>query len=125
MILRTLSTSLEQCNDVQSLSIVTEYQFPRLSVAQATNFDNGNLAINVAIFLTSYRIGLLAAANKIIKGGTLRLGWTKARMEMLSKRPTQCFKCLQKKARSGSVSKQYKQIKRMILLRCSAFSARS
>lgn len=35
----------------------------------------------------------LAAARDVARGGRIRIGWTEARVEMLAKRPLQCFRC--------------------------------
>lgn len=35
----------------------------------------------------------LVAANKISRDGRIRIGWTMARVELLEKRPLQCFRC--------------------------------
>lgn len=37
----------------------------------------------------------LVVANKIVKVGKLRVGWTMARVETLADRPLQCHKCLE------------------------------
>lgn len=39
---------------------------------------------------------LLVAANKVVKTGRIRVGWTVARVEALAQRPLQCYRCLQK-----------------------------
>ncbi|XP_032682075.1 uncharacterized protein LOC116849242 [Odontomachus brunneus] len=36
----------------------------------------------------------LSAARKIAGGGRLKVGWSSVRVEALTKRPLQCFKCL-------------------------------
>lgn len=35
----------------------------------------------------------LATANKMAKDGRIRIGWTVARVEILAKRPLQCYRC--------------------------------
>jgi len=37
----------------------------------------------------------LIAANRLIRKGHLKLGWTRSRVELLPERQTSCFKCLQ------------------------------
>jgi len=37
----------------------------------------------------------LTAANRLARKGHLRLGWTRARIELLPERPATCFRCLQ------------------------------
>ncbi|KYN28106.1 hypothetical protein ALC57_02542 [Trachymyrmex cornetzi] len=37
----------------------------------------------------------LAAAKKVTKDRRIRVGWTTVRIELLSERPTQCFRCLE------------------------------
>jgi len=37
----------------------------------------------------------LVTANRLAKRGRLTLGWTRVRLELLSDRPTTCFRCLQ------------------------------
>lgn len=39
---------------------------------------------------------LLAAANKLVTLGHLRIGWSRVRVEALEARPLQCFKCLRR-----------------------------
>jgi len=38
----------------------------------------------------------LTAAKNISKSGSIKIGWTRARVEALPERPMQCFKCMQK-----------------------------
>lgn len=38
----------------------------------------------------------LVAAKKATEGGTLRVGWTKAKIELLDARPLRCYKCLER-----------------------------
>jgi len=33
-------------------------------------------------------------ANRMARKGVIQLGWTRARVEMLSERPFQCYRCL-------------------------------
>jgi len=37
----------------------------------------------------------LVAANRLMRKGHLKLGWTRARLELLQERPTTCYRCLQ------------------------------
>jgi len=38
----------------------------------------------------------LVAANRVIRGGRLTIGWTRVRLELLPDRPITCFRCLRK-----------------------------
>lgn len=35
----------------------------------------------------------ISAANNVVKEGRIKIGWTVARVELLAKRPLQCYKC--------------------------------
>lgn len=36
----------------------------------------------------------LASAKKVAERGSIQIGWTKARVELLEARPFRCYKCL-------------------------------
>lgn len=40
-------------------------------------------------------LGQVAAANRIVAAGRIRVGWASARVELLDVRPLQCFECLE------------------------------
>ncbi|XP_011684296.1 PREDICTED: uncharacterized protein LOC105447788 [Wasmannia auropunctata] len=66
----------------------------RIGGCAVDNIRLGNARIARNSFRTTWLQCPLEAALKIADAGTLRVGWSTARAELLKKRPLQCYKCL-------------------------------